>query len=85
MSEDHWISRAQSAEAKLVTMKESLGAAIDRVKEFKTNFGIKERSNGEIVIDFDKFVENLGKDSCMELRSIIDEHYSNTLHLKNHG
>lgn len=83
MSESHWLDRAQSAESKLITMKESLGAAVERVKIFKANFGIKERDNGEIDIDFDKFVENLGKESAMELRNIIDEHYK-TLHLK-HG
>lgn len=81
---DQWIERAQSAESKLITMKESMGAAVERVKIFKANFGIKEKSDGEIVIDFDKFVENLGEESAMELRDIITERYSKTLHL-NHG
>jgi len=84
MSESMWMDRAQSAESKLITMKESLGAAVERVKIFKANFGVKERANGEIEIDFDKFVENLGKESATELRKIIDERYSTTLHL-NHG
>ena len=76
MSESMWIERAQSAESKLVTMKESLVAAVERVQVFKTNFGIREKDTGEIEIDFDKFVENLGKENCMELRKIIDEFYS---------
>ena len=73
MSEQMWLERAQDAEAKLLTQKESLGAAIDRIKIFKTNFGIREKSNGEIEIDFDKFINNLGAESVLELKKIIDE------------
>ncbi len=75
MSEQMWIERAQTAEAQLVTQKEAYGTAIDRIKIFKANFGIKERSNGEIDIDFDKFVDNLGVESAFELRKCIDEKY----------
>ena len=70
---DNWLERAQTAESLLITQKESLGAAIERIKIFKTNFGIRERSNGEIEIDFDKFVDNLGAESVLELKKIIDE------------
>ncbi len=84
MSESMWIDRAQSAEAKVATMESAYKPAIERIKIFKSNFGIKELENGEIDIDFEKFVENLGKESAMELRKIIDEVYSTTLHLK-HG
>lgn len=72
---DNWLERAQTAEAQLVTLRESLGAAVERVKVFKTNFGIKEKSNGEIDIDFDKFAGNLGIESALELRKVIDETY----------
>ena len=72
---DMWIERAQSAEAKLNTLRQAQGAAIDRVKDFKANFGIRECDNGEIVIDFSKFVERLGAESSAELRKIIDEKY----------
>lgn len=75
MSENMWMERAQTAEAKLKTMREAHGAAIDRVKDFKANFGIRERDNGEIVIDWSKFVERLGPDGADELRKIIDEKY----------
>ena len=75
MSENMWMDRAQSAEAKLNTLRQAQGAAMDRVKDFKTNFGIRERDNGEIVIDFSKFVERLGAESSTELRKIIDEKY----------
>ena len=72
MSDDsHWISRAQSAEAQLKTLREAQGAAIERTKAFKSNFGIKERGNGEIVIDFVKFVERLGKENVQELKKVI--------------
>ena len=75
MSEDMWMDRAQSAEAKLKTLREAQGAAIDRIRDFKANFGIRERDNGEIVIDFQKFVERLGDDGAKELRKIINEKY----------
>ena len=71
MAEDFWIERAQTAEAQLKTLREAQGAAIERIKAFKTNFGIKERGNGEIAIDFVKFVERLGKENVQELKKVI--------------
>ena len=76
MSESMWIDRAQSAEAQLKTLREAQGAAIERIKQFKTNFGIKERSNGEISIDFDKFIEMLGEEQSLELKRLIDKRYA---------
>lgn len=79
MSDDSvWIDRAQSAEAKLKTLKEAYEPALERVKAFKANFGIKERANGEIQIDFEKFVQNLGRESALELKQVIDEQYQAT-------
>lgn len=76
MADDsHWIERAQSAEAKLKTMKGVLEQTTEHVKNFKTNFGVRERDNGEIVIDFQKFVERLGKEGATELKSVIEEKY----------
>ena|SRR3990172_8982406 len=75
MSEEMWISRAQSAEAQLKTLREAQGAAIERIKDFKANFGVKERSNGEIVIDYVKFVERLGSEGAADLRKIINDTY----------
>ena len=69
------MERAQSAETKLITMKESMGAAIERVKEFKKNFGVREKTDGSLEIDFDKFALNLGVESCIELRKVIDDTY----------
>ena len=45
------------------------------MKTFKANFGIKERADGEIVIDFDKFADRLGVEAALELRRVIDERY----------
>ena len=73
--ESFWVNRAQTAEAQLKTLREAQGAAIERIKDFKANFGIKERSNGEIAIDFPKFVERLGQEGSAELRKIIDDKY----------
>ena len=78
MSEDFWVERAQTAEAQLKTLREAQGAAIERIKDFKANFGIRERGNGEIVIDFPKFIERLGPENVAELRKIIDEKYPAT-------
>lgn len=75
---DMWMERAQSAEAQLITIKEATSAAIDRVKVFKTNFGIREKQDGSIEIDFDKFVKNIGLESSLELIKVIDETYEIT-------
>lgn len=75
MSSDHWIERAQSAEAQLQTMRQSKDAALNRIRDFKTNFGLRELDTGQIVIEYDKFVASLGKDNALELRVIIDEQY----------
>ena len=77
--ESGWIQRAQSAEAKLKTLKEAYEPALERVKNFKANFGVKERANGEIDIDFVKFAERLGRESALELRRVIDEQYKTDL------
>lgn len=84
MSEDMWRERAQSAEARIATLESNFKPALERVKNFKKNFGIKEKDTGEIVIDYEKFAENLGEVNALELRDIITEMYSKTLHLK-HG
>ena len=76
MSEAMWMERAQSAEAKLATLKQAYEPALERVKQFKANFGIRERDNGELVIDYQKFVERLGAQGALELRAVIDEKYN---------
>ena len=73
--EDFWVNRAQSAEAKLATLKANIDPVIDRVKQFKANFGVREKSDGTIEIDFEKMVDRLGPEACLELRSVIDDKY----------
>ena len=73
--ESAWISRAQSAEAKNSTLKQALESAVERIKVFKSNFGLKERDNGEIVIDFDKFADRLGRENALLLKAIIEKKY----------
>ena len=70
------LNRAETAEAKLGTLKANIDALKERVQQFKANFGIRERSDGSIVVDFDKFVKRLGPEASLELRSIIDDKYA---------
>ena len=74
-SEQFWVDRAQSAEAKFATLKANVEPMVERVKQFKANFGVREKSDGEIDIDFEKMVDRLGPEACLELRSIIDNKY----------
>lgn len=71
-----WMERAQSVEAKLATYRQATEPALDRVRNFKANFGVKEKSDGSIIIDYDKLVQRLGAESCLELRKVIDETWS---------
>jgi len=75
MSESVWIERAQSAEARLNTLKQAYEPALERIRNFKTNFGIREKDDGSIDIDFDKFIENLGQENALILKSIIQKKY----------
>ncbi len=69
------LNRAETAEAKFGTLKANMDAVIDRVKRFKMNFGVRERSDGSIIIDFEKMVDRLGPEACLELRTVIDDKY----------
>lgn len=69
------ISQLQAAQAKIETMKQAYEPAIEKIQAFKTAFGVKERSDGAIEIDYDKFVQNLGVEAALELRLVIDETY----------
>lgn len=73
--ESMWIERAQSAEARLKTLEDQYKPALERVKAFKANFGVKERGDGTISIDFEKMVANLGMEASIELRGVIDQTY----------
>lgn len=74
MADDsYWIQQAQSWQAKYNTLKDQFDRSIDAVKNFKTNFGVREKGDGSIVIDFDKMVRALGPEGCAELRQVIDD------------
>ena len=73
---DSPLDRALSAEARLATHKEATAAALDRIKDFKANFGVREKSSGELVVDYDRFAEAIGMEGALELRAIIDEKYN---------
>lgn len=75
VDEQFWINKAQTAEAKLATLKENFEPVLERVKKFKANFGIREKSDGSIDIDFEKMVERLGPEASLELKSVIDDKY----------
>ncbi len=74
--EGFWVNRAQSAEAKLATLKENLEPVLEKVKQFKANFGVREKSDGSIDIDFEKMVDRLGPEASLELKSVIDGKYT---------
>lgn len=75
MSEQDWMERAQSAEGQIETIRQATTAAIERVKIFKGNFGVREKRDGSIDVDFEKFAEGLGLEGCLQLRQVIDDMY----------
>lgn len=76
--EKYWIDKAQSLEAQNKTLRDQYAPAIERVKAFKANFGVKEKADGSIVVDYEKFARNLGPEGWLELRRIGDEIHSVT-------
>lgn len=71
--EQHWREKANSLQAQLDTLKGQMDPIIERYTTFKANMGVKEKSDGSISIDFDKFVERLGPEGWAALRKIGDE------------
>ncbi len=74
--EQFLLNRAETAEAKLGTLKANIDALKERVQQFKANFGIREKSDGSIDIDFDKMVDRLGLEASLELKSVIEGKYA---------
>lgn len=73
--ESFWVERAQSAEARLETLKQAYEPAISRIQAFKSTFGVREDSDGTLHINFDTFAAGIGIGGALELRRIIDEIY----------
>jgi hypothetical protein len=74
--EAYWENRAFSAEAQLETLRQASSAALDRVKEFKGNYGIREKSDGSLQLNYDILASGLGIEGALELRAIIDAKYN---------
>jgi hypothetical protein len=72
-SDGESVDQFKDLRAQVRAAREQYDLVIERYQNFKANFGVKEKSDGSIVIDYDKFVERLGVDGCLELRKIIDE------------
>lgn len=68
-----WRDEAQSWKAKYQTLKDQTEPALERVKAFKANFGVKEKSDGSLMIDYEKLARGLGLDGWLELRRVGDE------------
>ena len=73
--ESYWIERAQSAEAKLKTLHDSMEPLKQKARTIKESLCARERTDGSFDIDFDRLVERLGVAACLELRGIIDARY----------
>lgn len=75
MGEAEYRAKAESLQARLNTLEQNVGPLKERIQRFKENFGVRERSDGSIEIDFEKMVDRLGLEACLELRQVIDERY----------
>ena len=67
---DHWIDRAQTAEASLATKQQVVDSLKEELRIIKETFGIKGNSAG-YNIDYAVLVANLGPDQCAELREVM--------------
>ena len=72
MSDDPWIERAQSAEARLVTCQQNIERVKEKYRGLLETLAAKERSDGTVVIDFEALAERLSLEHALELRAAID-------------
>lgn len=71
--DQHAYNQVQELRAQLSTCRQAMEATTRRVRDFKAAFGVRERNDGAIVIEYDVFVAALGRDAWLELRAIGDE------------
>jgi len=76
MNETELIHRAQSAEARIETAREAGEQLKAKLRSLTETFGIKTGFSGNMSIDYDMLVENLGAEQALILRGIIDKHYA---------
>lgn len=74
--ESMWIERAQNAEARAGAYSEQIERMKEDVRYVLDAFGARKRSDGSFDIDYEKFVEALGPEGALEVRRLIDAHYS---------
>lgn len=68
---DHWIERAQTAEATSTTLRQNIDTLKEEIRTMRETFGIGGNSNG-YKLDYSKLVAGLGPDQCAELRKVMD-------------
>ena len=73
-----YVAELKNTETALAELRGQLQPALDRFQAFKANFGLRETSDGSIIIDFDKFAEALRMEQALELCRIVDEKYGIT-------
>jgi len=76
MSDDQWIERAQNAEAIIGTLRAGNDRLKQKNQELMKTFGARAKTDGSFEINYQVFVDMLGMESALEVRSIIDETYS---------
>jgi hypothetical protein len=77
MSDSYYLERAQSAEAKYATLQNSVERIKQDARDVLECFSARKKSDGTFDIDYEKFIERLGRDACLELKKVIDEQYGN--------
>ena len=68
---DHWIDRAQNAEAKLGTIQAANDSLKEKLRAVEDNFGIKGSYSGDLKIDFEKLVNSLDPQGKDTLRGLL--------------
>lgn len=71
--ENSLMDRANRAEARASALDQAYKSQIEKIAAFKGTMGLRERSDGSIVIDFETFAKALPADQALELRAVIDE------------
>jgi len=75
--ESFWVEKAQSLEAKFNTLQQSVERVKEDAKFVLETFSARKKSDGTFDIDFEKFVEKIGRETALGLKRMIDERYSN--------
>ena len=74
-AETMWRERAQTAEATISTLRNQINPLREEARSTKDALCAKRRNDGSFDINFDKLVEKLGGEACLQLRAIIDERW----------